>query len=375
MPPVTMLIKPASGFCNMQCKYCFYTDVVSKRGVKSYGMMTVDTLEKLTMKALNYADGMCSFAFQGGEPTLAGLDFYKNLIRFQKTYNHKGVKIYNSVQTNGYNLSEDFAQFFGQHGFLIGVSLDGNKEIHNKFRITAKGEGTYENIINTTKLLKKKGAEYNILCVVTKDIAQNSSAVYNSLKRFKFLQFIPCIDGFNEPQSDFSLSADQYGDFLIETFRLYYKDFKNHKYVSVRNFDNYVMILSGQAAENCAMNGVCSCYFLIEGDGSTFPCDFYVLDKWKLGNVNSDSFQRMINSKTAKEFVELSMYKAPECNDCKWYFICRGGCRRDREPFINGKPGLNKYCEGYKRFFESCYEQLLEIANYCKKPDKINSIG
>lgn len=364
MPPITMLIKPASGLCNMRCKYCFYADVVSKREIKSYGMMSEETLEKLTRKALDYADGSCTFAFQGGEPTLAGLDFYKKLIEFQKRYNNKNVPVFNSIQTNGYSLNDDFAKFLGENKFLVGLSLDGNKAIHNRYRIDAQGEGTYNNVIKAAALLDKYKVDYNILCVVNKDIARNPAAVYNSLKKFKYLQFIPCIDGFDEAESEFSLTAKEYGHFLKETFALYYKDFKNGNYVSVRNFDNYISVLLGYKAENCAMNGTCSCYFLIEGDGSTFPCDFYVLDKWKLGNINTDSFQRMIKSEQAKQFVETSSYISPKCQECKWYSICKGGCRRDREPFSDGKPGLNKYCESYIYLFENCYQRMLSIAKH-----------
>ncbi|MCK9478528.1 MAG: anaerobic sulfatase maturase [Firmicutes bacterium] len=354
----------------MRCKYCFYADVVSKREIKSYGIMNEETLEKLTRKALDYADGFCSFGFQGGEPTLAGLDFYKKLIEFQKLHNHKNVTIYNSIQTNGYGLDEEFVRFLGENKFLVGVSLDGSRAIHNKLRVDANGEGTYEKIIETTALLDKHRVDYNILCVVSRDVAQNPVAVYNSLKRFKFLQFIPCIDGFNEPPSEFSLTAKDYGHFLKETFSLYYKDFKNDNYISVRNFDNYISILMGRSPENCAMNGRCSCYFLIEGDGSTFPCDFYVLDEWKLGNVNTDSFQRMINSQKANEFVQTSQYVAPKCQKCKWYSLCRGGCRRDREPFADGKLSLNKYCEGYIYFFENTYQRMLSIVKQIEKTKK-----
>ena len=366
MPPITMLIKPVSGLCNMRCKYCFYADVTENREIKSYGTMSLDTLETLVRKALDYAEGICVFAFQGGEPTLAGIDFYKKLMEFQKMYNYKKVNIFNSIQTNGYNISPEFARFLNVNKFLAGLSMDGTQAIHDELRVDAKGDGTFPAVNRTVKLFDSHKVEYNILCVVNNLIASEPDKVYNTLKKYKFVQYIPCIDNFDGIKKNYSLDSEKYANFLKKTFDRYYSDFMRGDYVSVRIFDNYIGILMGRPPENCAMNGVCSCYFLIEGDGSVFPCDFYVLDEWKLGNVNKDSFARMLNSETAHKFVEVSRHVDEKCLKCKWQKICRGGCRRDREPIIDGKPSLNKYCSAYKDFFEYAYERMEEIADKLK---------
>lgn len=362
MPPIYMLIKPASSLCNMRCKYCFYADVSDAREVKSHGMMSLDTLETIVRKALDYADGSCTFAFQGGEPTLAGIEFYKRLIELENQYNYKNVKIYNSIQTNGYDIGEEFAKFFSQNRFLVGLSIDGTIKTHDHFRVDASERGTFDKISKTIRIFEKYAVGYNILCVVTNPVASEPDLVYSSLKKHKFLQFIPCIENFGQQKKDYSLSIDSYAVFLKKTFDKYYKDFMSGSYVSIRNFDNYILILRGLPPESCSMNGICSCYFLIEADGSVYPCDFYALDDLKIGDIKKDSFYRMLKSDVANEFVESSKHTDENCLDCKWLNLCRGGCRRDREPFVDGKPALNKYCAAYKDFFEYAHERMVEIA-------------
>jgi len=166
---------------------------------------------------------------------------------------------------------------------------------------------------------------------------------------------------------DFSLIAFDYAGFMKTTFDCYYADFMSGNYVSIRNFDNYIKMISGNQPESCAMGGVCTCYLTIEGDGSVFPCDFYVLDEWAMGNINSDSIPKIIQSKNAQNFVNVSKHRAVECNICKWYSLCRGGCRRDREPVLDDKPALNKYCAAYKDFFSYAYDRMIKIAEKLRK--------
>ena len=362
MPPVNLLIKPASSLCNMRCKYCFYKDVTENRAVDSYGIMTEETLEQMVIKTFAYAEGFAAFVFQGGEPTLAGLDFYKKLIDLQKKYNEKGLPVYNSIQTNGYLIDEEWAEFLAKHNFLTGLSLDGTREIHDSLRVDAAQKGTYDRVTKAAQLLERFGAQFNILCVVSNFAARHPKKVYDSLKKYKYLQFIPCLDDFDGGTNRFSLTNDRYANFLKVTFSEYYRDFVSGNYVSVRNFDNYIQMLRGNPPESCAMNGVCSCYFVIEGNGDVFPCDFYVLDQWRLGNIHTDNFDQMAQSERAKEFVRCSQYVDPHCRSCRWLQLCRGGCRRNREPFQDGKPRLNIYCESYRSFFAFAYPQMAEMA-------------
>lgn len=358
MPPLNLLIKPASSLCNMSCKYCFYKDVSSHREHRSYGIMTDGTLETVVRRTFEYADGFAGFAFQGGEPTLAGLDFYKKLISYQNKYNKNNIKVINSIQTNGYLLDEKWAGFFAENGFLVGLSLDGIKEAHDALRIDADGRGTYGTVIKAADTLKKHNVRFNILCVVSELVARHPKKVYESLKKYKYVQFIPCLDPFDGQKSRFSLSDIRYAEFLKQTFELYYNDITHGYDISVRNFDNYIGILAGHSPESCDLNGHCTCGPVIEADGSVYPCDFYVLDEWKIGNVCDDGFDKIIKSDAANRFVSGSYEIDNTCKACRYYKLCRGGCRRDREPF----PSLNRHCKAYKEFFENKIGKMLDLA-------------
>lgn len=364
MPNVDMLIKPASSLCNMRCKYCFYSDVAENREVKSYGIMTEETQKELVKKALTYADGYCSFAFQGGEPTLVGLDFFKRQVELQKQYNCKGVTVTNAIQTNGLSLNEEWAEFLAANHFLVGLSLDGPREVHDAMRSDIAGNGTFDRIMETVKLFNKYKVEYNILTVVNKTVAQNAKKVYSFFRscNFKYLQFIECLDPFDAQPREYSLTPEDLEQFLKITFDEYYRDFQRGQYTSVRAFDNYVTMLMGKRPESCGMSGVCTAYNLVEANGNVYPCDFYVLDRYLLGNIHTHTFTDFANSPIAKDFVTQSLHVDNACRRCKWYRICHGGCKRCREPFVNGRPGLNRFCEAYKGFFKYAYPKMESMA-------------
>ena len=364
MPQIDMLIKPASGLCNMRCKYCFYADVTDNRAIKSYGIMSEETQRILVEKALAYADGYCHFAFQGGEPTLAGLDFFRRQVELQKQYNQKGVSVSNSIQTNGLAIDDEWAKFLAENHFLVGLSLDGPREIHDALRQDAKGEGTFDRVMETVKLFRRYKVDFNILTVVSKTVAQNAKKVYSFFRscNFKYLQFIECLDPFDASSTPYSLTPEDYERFLKVTFDEYYRDFQRGHYTSVRTFDNYIMMLMGKRPESCGMSGVCTAYNLVEANGNVYPCDFYVLDKYLLGNLHTHSFGDFTTSKTAEDFVKESLHVASDCRRCKWYRICHGGCKRNREPFADGRPGLNRFCPAYKGFFQYAYPKMEQMA-------------
>lgn len=366
MPPLSILMKPASGNCNLRCKYCFYHSVTEIREVENYGMMKLDTLETIVKKALQFADRFCTFAFQGGEPTLAGLDFYKKLIEYQKLYNTKKVQVQNAIQTNGIVINDEWAKFLADNNFLVGISLDGPKDIHDLIRFDAGGSGTFTRVMNTLSLFNKYKVEYNILCVVNLYVARHINKVYNFFKKngFKYLQFIPCLDPLNEQPGgyDYSLAPERYTGFLKNLFDQWYQDIMKGNVISIRYFDNLVGMFMGMRPEACGMSGVCNCQFVIEADGGVYPCDFYVIDEWYLGNIKDLGFEELKFSENGKRFVEVSKYMDPKCEGCKWLNLCRGGCRRSREPFVDGRPVLNYYCSSYEEFFEYAVKRLQQLA-------------
>lgn len=365
MYPLNLLIKPASGYCNFKCKYCFYEDVAHNREVQSYGFMSIKTLEQIVKKALKFAKDECTFTFQGGEPTLVGLDFYKDLIKFQKKYNKKGLKIHNTIQTNGYLIDKEWAKFLHNNNFLVGISLDGTKEINDINRIDANKEGTYDNILETIELFNKYKVEYNILTVVTSYVAKNIRSIYEFYKEknFSYQQYIPCLDPIGEKRGnhEYSLTPKLYGQFLKDLFDLWYEDMRSGRFVYNRYFENIVGIIKGFRPEACGMIGHCTLQNVIEADGSVYPCDFYVLDDQKIGNLIEMDFEDIERKRNKSKFIETSLKVEDCCMECKWKNLCRGGCRRDRDENMDGNLSLNYFCESYKEFFEYAIDRLAKF--------------
>lgn len=366
MPALSLLIKPASGNCNMRCRYCFYADELDNREIRSYGKMSVDTMHTIVDKAMEYGDYECTIAFQGGEPTLAGLDFYRDLVAYVTAHeNPKKLKIHYALQTNGYLINEEWAAFLGENHFLVGVSLDGLKEIHDRYRLDAAGKGTYQRVISAIRLLEKHQVEYNILTVVTAATARNGQKIYNYFKKnhFGYQQYIECLDPIGEEpgQHEYSLTPEKYGEFLKSMFDAWYLDMRSGTYVYNRYFENLMMIMAGQQPESCNMRGVCGKQWVFEADGSVYPCDFYALDQWRLGNIQENSFEEMDEKRDELGFIQWSMRQQEDCQKCRWFGLCRNGCRRNREPVTAEHTNRNYFCKSYQMFFEYAYPRLEEV--------------
>ena len=366
MPPLSMLIKPASGLCNMRCRYCFYADVTEHREITSYGIMTPETTEALVRRAFEFAEGQVTFAFQGGEPTLAGEDYYRHFIAMAEKYNTAKIPVNYAMQTNGYHVTDGLCEILRDNHFLMGISLDGTGSLHDSVRPDASGDGTFKKVSETIEKFKKYGIDFNILTVITNNAAKNISQIYNYFrsKRFGYVQFIKHVDGFGdtEENSVYSLTPKRYASFLKTAFGYYYDDIMAGKYMSVREFDNFVMLAAGRDAECCGMNGMCPANLVIEADGGAYPCDFYVLDEWRMGNVIDTPLIELFESDIAKEFRRRSRQIPEKCRKCKYFRLCRGGCARYREPSDENGLGMNKYCESYLEFFEYAAPKLVRLA-------------
>ena len=365
MPPITVLIKPASGLCNMSCEYCFYCDEASKRLQNSYGFMSEKTLKNTIRKTMLRAEGSIHYAFQGGEPTLCGIDFFKKALAYQKQYNKNNIEVTNALQTNGFALTDEWCSFFKENNFLIGLSVDGTKEIHDSYRHSKNGDNTFDRIINSAKLLDKHKVDYNILTVVTSKLAKNISDIYRLYNKqgWKYQQYIACLDPINEVRGEklYSLRPKVYGKFLIDLFDLWYKDYKNGKDPYNRQFINYINLAGGYMAESCEQRGVCGIQTVVEADGSVYPCDFYAMDEYLLGNFNENNMDDINKTRSEIGFIEKSFKLDNACKDCKYYKVCRGGCQRNRD--LNPDTGLysNYFCESYKIFFDACYDKIMDI--------------
>ena len=366
MPPLNLLIKPASSSCNMRCRYCFYADEAENREKAVLGRMSREVMRTLVDKALAYADGECTFAFQGGEPSCAGLPFFEELTDYVARHpNPKGIRVNYAFQTNGYALDEDWAKWFAKHHVLVGVSLDGPKEIHDRHRLDAAGKGTYQRVTASLRLLEKYHVDYNVLTVVSAANARRARQLYDYFKKngYYYQQYIECLDPIGEAPGghDYSLTPERYETFLKNLFDAWYLDRKAGRYVYNRYFENLMMILDGQAPESCNMRGICGAQWVIEADGSVYPCDFYALDEWRLGSVVTDSFEDMEKRREELGFVQWSCRVPEECGKCRWYPLCRNGCRRNREPVTAEGTNRNYFCSAYRNFFEYAYPRLQEV--------------
>ncbi len=391
MPALSVLMKPASSLCNMSCDYCFYCDEAEKRTQKSFGLMTEQTLKNVIRKTMLRAEGMISYAYQGGEPTLRGLDFFKQAIAYQKQYNKHHITVHNAFQTNGYLIDEKWCEFLKENHFLVGLSLDGTPDIHDSLRHDRlNGGATFERISKAAKLMDAYGVDYNILTVVTSEIAKNIPEVYAYYKErgWHYQQYIACLDPLGEVhgQTSHALTPKLYGQFLTDLFALWLSDLKkgkafnstgqsyqnqlhqNQSYAKgsqpyIRQFENWVGLAAGYGAEACNQRGTCGIQTVVEADGSVYPCDFYMLDDYLLGNFNEDRLDAIDEKRKEIGFIERSHKLDTACFSCKYYKLCRGGCQRDRD--FDAATGLytNYFCESYKIFFDKYYDTIMHIGS------------
>lgn len=366
MPAISVMIKPSSGMCNMNCDYCFYCDETQKRTQENYGFMSEQTLKNIIRKTILQAEGFVSYAYQGGEPLLRGLDFFQKAIAYQQQYNKHNLKVMNALQTNGYALDEEWCSFLKENGFLVGVSVDGTEWIHNKHRQDKAGMGTHKRIMEKIALLDRYQVDYNILTVVNRDVAENIEEVYTFYKEkgWHYQQYIACLDPLEDEHgtSEYALLPEQYGKFLIRLFDLWYEDWKVGKQPNIRQFENYLGILMGYQPEACDQRGVCGIQNVVEADGSVYPCDFYMLDEYRLGNFNENRLDEINQKREEIGFRERSMNLSKECMACKYYKICRGGCRRNRDYEPAAGTYHNYFCKSYQMFFDACMERMQEMA-------------
>ena len=360
-----LLIKPSSGACNLRCRYCFYTDEMNCRKVARRPFMSKEFFALIIDKALshlslqNCRDRNLSIGFQGGEPTLSGLEFFRFAVKYVSDKTPKEIKVAYFLQTNGMTVDEEWARFFKENNFLIGLSMDGNSELHDKNRIDERGAGTHKRVNESARILRKYGCDFNILTVVTRDTARYPQKIYNYYKKlgFSFQQYIPCISPLDGEDTVFALTPERYGDFLCKLFDVWYDDVVHGRAVYNREFENYIGILLGRPPEECGMAGVCSVQYLIESDGSVYPCDFFALDEYMLGNLSTDSFSDIDGKRERIGFIERSKKLPGDCEACRYLPLCRGGCRRNRN-----EDGKNRFCLAYKKFFEYALPRLQNIA-------------
>ena len=352
-PPITsLLIKPVSAICNLDCAYCFYLD----RDADPYKelparRMTFDTLERLVDSYLFYSYPQSSFIFQGGEPTLAGLPFFEKLIEFQKKYGRSGQQVSNALQTNGVLLDEAWCPLFREYDWFLGISLDGPEAVHDIYRFNKQGRGTWKRLMESVELLQKTEVPFNILSVVSQANVADAKRLYRFFKGLDIanLQFIPLAEfGSDGKPWEFSITPEEYGKFLVELFDAWWPDrYKVH----IRFFDNIAESLSGRKPSMCTMHEACDSYAVVEYNGDVFPCDFFVENSWKLGNIHGDSWTEIARRSRRFQFASNKKLGHPDCQECEYQSICHGGCPKFRAGPRRRFEDLDYFCHAYKMIF------------------------
>ena len=362
----SVLIKPAGPDCNLRCGYCFYLKKAEMFGASRTHRMSSDTLEEIVRQVMTQGPAQVSFGWQGGEPTLMGLPFFEKAVEFQQKYG-RGQTVGNGLQTNGLLLDPTWARFLRSYNFLVGLSIDGPEEIHNRYRLTQAGEGSWSRVVKAAKLLLDTGVKVNSLSVINSYSVDFPEDIYlfNKELGLEYMQFIPCIepDPANPARTaPFSLSAEKYGRFLCTVFDLWWEDFRNGRpTTSIRYFDSLLSIYMQQGAPECTLQRQCGDYLVIEHNGDVYSCDFFVEPAWRLGNVGKQRLVDMLNSPSQKQFGRQKTVLTEKCMACRWLATCNGGCPKDR---MNNPqdPRLSAFCEAYQMFFEHADDQLRALA-------------
>ncbi|MBI4557319.1 MAG: anaerobic sulfatase maturase [Candidatus Hydrogenedentes bacterium] len=351
-----LLIKPVGADCNLHCDYCFYLRAGELYETKGRHIMPDDVLERVISGLLQLRFPQTVFAWQGGEPTLAGLDFFRTVIELEKKHGAPGQGVGNAIQTNGVLLNEDWCALFRDYKFLVGLSIDGPPEIHNRRRHDHARRGNWDKAMAAARLMDRYQVPYNILCVVNSDNVYLGAELLRWFtdQGFNYLQFIPCL----EPGMPYNVPVGAYGDFLCDTFDYWAGD--GFGRVSIRDFDSLLATRLGEPSGLCTYGRVCNHYIVIEHNGDVYPCDFFVFRDWKLGNVMEAPLESFLETEKYRQFA-YQKDKVPECRGCRWRSLCHGGCQKDRVS-SGSLTEPTAFCEAYKKFFAHAVPRLNALA-------------
>jgi len=372
-----LLIKPAGPDCNLDCRYCFYSGKASRFGSGAH-RMSEDVLEAMVRDYLGLGFPVNNFAWQGGEPTLMGLDFFRRVMELQQQYGQDGQAVGNALQTNGILLDSKWCRFLHDYNFLLGISLDGPQHLHDHYRRTRGGKGTYEQVMTGIVHCRAHRVEFNVLVLLNDRNVAAPDELFDFFveQEFLFLQFIPCVekDSKTNQPTEYSITPQQYGDFLCRIFDRW-MEYGPDK-LSIRLFDSVMSYYVNGRHSNCTFGPRCDDYVVVEHNGDVFCCDFYVEDKWRLGNLLDKPVGELYGSERKREFARRKTKVSNKCFICRYFPVCRGGCPKDREVLSGDAKALNYYCASYKQFFDHASTTLMQLpGQYHQSRDKGHNKG
>ena len=364
-PGFHVMVKPTGPICNLDCRYCFYLEKERLYPGTSGWAMPDAVLETFVRDYIAAQDvPVVTFAWQGGEPTLLGLDFFRRVVELQQRY-ADGRRIDNAIQTNGILVDDEWAAFFAEHAFLVGVSIDGPRELHDRYRVDRGGAPTFDRVMKGMAALKRQGADFNTLTVVHRDNASAPLDVYRFLKEAGsgFLQFIPIVERVDGPRlsepgvagggrvAAWSVDPADWGGFLCAIFDEWVRHDVGRVFVQM--FDVALESWYRGEASLCIFSETCGRALAVEHNGDLYSCDHYVFPAFRLGNITDAAVGELVASPAQRRFGDAKRDTLPDfCRRCDVRFACHGECPKNR--FIetpDGEAGLNYLCAGYKRFF------------------------
>jgi uncharacterized protein len=366
MPLLPVLFKTVSSDCNLDCAYCYYRQ--SLEGTRVQRRIEEPVLDAFMRQYMAYvADArIASLSWQGGEPTLAGIEFFERAVALEAEYAAPSTTISNALQTNGILLDDRWGRFLRRFSFLVGVSLDGPEQIHDSVRRDRGGHGSFRRVMAGIDVLRHHGVDFNILCVVG---PHNVSRVRELMRFFRgegfsHLQFMPAMDFQSvEPEvpPSYLITAEEYGEFLAELFDEWYQ--RGFPTTSVRTFDAILQSYLGLPNDLCVYGERCNAGIVVEYNGDVYPCDFYVSDAWRLGNVMEEPLEAIVAKPELPAFVARKQSLPSQCADCRWRRLCRGGCPRNRSG--DGQPEY--FCASHQRLLAYADERFRLVAERVRR--------
>ena len=377
------MTKPIGPICNLDCKYCFYLEKEKLYPGASSFRMTDEVLESYVRQYIEAQETPeISFAWQGGEPTLMGVEFFRRVVDLQQRYCPPGKRITNALQTNGTLLTPEWCDFLRDHGFLVGLSVDGPRELHDRYRVDKGGKPTFDRVMRGLELLKEHRVEFNTLTVVNRHNAKHPKEVYEFLKSIgsTFLQFIPLVerqaspdelagppplnpDEESYPVTEWSVRPGDFGRFLSAIFDEWVR--KDVGTIFVQLFEVQIGIWMGLPSGLCVFAETCGSAMAMEHNGDLYSCDHYVYPEYKLGNILQTPMRDLALLPAQKAFGQDKHDSLPRyCLECDVRFACQGECPKHR--FLStpdGEPGLNYLCAGYKSFFHHIVPEMNRLVD------------
>ena len=364
MKPFTLLVKPTSADCNLRCGYCFYLDRSELYPETQRHRMSDDVLEWMISTYMQTDQQQYAFGWQGGEPTLMGVDFFRRVVRYQQAHGKAGAAVSNGLQTNTTLIDDEFAQHLAEYHFLVGVSVDGPPEIHDRYRVRADGRGSHGSVLKGLDALRRNRVEHNILTLVSRSNVDRPADVYRYLcdMGILFHQYIECVE-FNESGGlmPFAINGSEWGSFLCGIFDEWVKA-DTHR-VSIRLFDTILMKMVDGVANTCSAGTDCRQYLVVEHNGDIYPCDFFVRPELRLGNIMDNGWDEMLASPLYAEFGARKRKWCVDCAGCDYLEFCAGDCPKNRSYAGRDPSALSPLCEGWKQFYRHTLPAFREFAD------------